>query len=429
MEYLGGAALGGLASRAHSYYRRRDEDRGHIHRRGIRRKPKPRGKRKLTLISSFKPKRAGKKVTKFTKGMNGGLKKTTTKNKKGTYRPSKHINKHILYPNSFKTTMYVGTPANTLGAGSDTQLGNMLFRLGPLSQDDAHSAFEIWRMVSLAKTADGSGNTTADLDVGTNSLSGTSNSTDIIDGTNQSKCLQTGTSSASTVQTLTHYMTSTGAIHRDFNPNHQVSGFTIDLKFLSYRQCKQALCVRLIRLRNEACEDQWGQSEAGSSTKGLSLMCGMVNSQKHIDPNTYDVLYECKTILPGYAPGAAHPKMTRVKKWYPCNYTITTAKRVYSHSTSQWGGELTPLTKRDNGYYNQVFLCYSVRPIQNQIIAFRDGQEAPGGTGSSNLYTMDAFEGASGSSDRGKNTSARFRVSGILRTHYKCQAVKRVNVA
>lgn len=428
-----GAALGFGASRANQYYRTFDEDRGRQFRRGgpvhgRRRRPPP---ARLRLVPNVRRASQGRarKTTQYRskRSQNGHKKRIKIKRKMPMARAAPRMQKNILYPCTFKTTMFVGTPVHTVGADSDLQLGNMVYRLGPLSKDNAHSAFEIWRMTSLAKTSDGTGTTLTDLDVGTNHFLGTGTQADIISGANQSKCLQTATSVSNAVQTVPHYMKATGQIHRDFNPTAYVAGFNINLQFLSYRQTKQQLCLRLIRVSRQALEDIWGQTQPGSATKTLDLMCAAVNSQKHLDRNEFEVLYENKVILPGYAPGAAHPKEVRIKKFLPCSYIQTHAKKVYSHSLTEWGGELTPTSKRDNSAFNHVFCTYSVRPLQSEVMAYRTDQHAPGATTNQTLAITDAFEGASGSALRGANTSARFRVNGTLTTHWRAMAIKRLN--
>ena len=429
-----GAALGFGASRANQYYRAYDEDRGQLfnryssRRRFAKRKPPVRRLRVVNRLPARGGRRRKSTIYKKTRSQNGVSKRLKIKRKMPMARAPPRMQKNILYPASFATTLFVGEPRHTVGTGHDLQIGNMVYRLGPRSSSDAYSSFEVWRMTSLAATADGTGTVTGDVGIGTNHFDGSTTQADILSGADQSKLLRIQDGSHSLCETKPHYMKATGAIHRDINPTAYVAGFSINLQFLSYRQVKQQLCVRLVRIKQQALEDQWGQSSPGSATKTLDVICSMVNSQKTIDPQEFEILYETKTILPGYAPGAAHPKETRVKRYLPTSYLMSNARKVYSHSTSEWGAELTPTSKRDNGCFNHCFLVYSVRPIQQDITAPRLSQTAPQG-GSATLSLTDTFEGGTDSNVQGANTSALFRVNGTLKTFWRAAAVRRVNPA
>lgn len=430
---LAGAGLGAGISQARKYSQKLDPDKGTIYRKAKGKAKKARGKsykKKRTSTAVVKGhKRVGRKKVRFTKkGLNGNRKRVAYKNKPGVAKFSKQVQRNLLFPNCFKVTNYVGTISNTIGSGSDVQLGNMKYRLTNASYTDDYAQWEIWRMTSLAKTFN-SGEDAVDtpLSVGTNSFTSSSTQADIISGVAQSKCLSNVNASQELVQTNPHYTRCNGTPNFDLNPNYLISGFNINLQFLSFRQCKQQLCVRLVRIKNQALEDCWGQSRAGSATKTLDIMCGMVNSTHHIDPNEYEVLYECKTIIPGFNPGASHPKQTTVKKYLPVNYMMTQSKKKYHHDLTKWGGQFSPYHVNDTSYFNQVFLTWMVRPIQGLIMATRTDQQAPNLTGGSNLEIIDSFAGAGHDVVRGKNTSARVRVNGTLTTYGRCQAVKRLH--
>lgn len=425
-----GAGLGIGANRAQRHVQKLDPDKGTIYRKrtGARKRVRGRSIRtKRTNVTVKNVKRVGKKKVRFTKkSANGTRKRINYKNKKGVAKFSKQVQQNILFPSTFKVTNYVGTIANTLGSGSDLQLGNMKFRLTNASYDDNYAQWEIWRMTSLAKTFAGD-EVTAPLDVGTNTFTGTATSADIISGANQAKCLSNVNASHEAVQTNAHYTRCNGTPNFDLNPNYLVSGFKINLQFMSFRQCKQQLCVRLVRIRSQALEDCWGQSHAGSATKTLDLMCGLVNSNQHIDPNEYDVLYECKTVMPGFSPGATQPKITRVNKYLPVNYMMTQSKKKYQYDLTKWGGQFSPYHVNDTSYYNNVYLTWAVRPIQQFIMTTRTDLQAPGDVGASNLEVIDSVGGTAHNAVRGFNTSARVRVNGTLTTYGRAQAIKRLH--
>ena len=441
-----GAAAGMAASRFGLYRSTLDEDDGHIFRRGRggrllrggrgrgarrRRAPAPRRRRPASHLGN--PRRLRGKQYRVKKSANGDRKVSMHKRKRPVVKFDKGVTKTILYPNSFKVMNYVGKINNFNGdSGGDTvpttQVGNMLFRNSERSIDSNHSAWECWRLTALAKTSSG-GTPTALLDIGTNHFAATTTEADIKSGANQSRALTIVTGSKTALKTLEHYTKCTGTPRHDINPNHVISGFGIDLQFISLRQFKQQLSVKLIRLKSQATEDQWGQSTAGSATKTFDLVAGMVNSQRWVDSNEYEVLWSMKTILAPYSPGAAQPKITRCKKFLKCSYTMTKAKRTFTSSTSDYGAEFAPVQKRDNSYYNQVYLVYSVRPLADQVLAYRTGITAADGTGGANLDIIDNIAGAAAGTQLGLNTSARFAVNGTCTMHGRCQAVRRMNAA
>lgn len=435
-----GAAAGVAASRLGLYRSTLDEDEGRIY-RGVnrragkhaflrkRRKPHRGLPRPRNRARGFGRMRG--RQYRVKKSANGDRKVSMHKRKRPVVKFDKGITKTILYPNSFKIMNYVGKINNFNGDhGTDTvpstQVGNMIFRKVEPSKDNNHSAWECWRLTALAKTTS-SGTPTALLDIGTNHFPATTTEADIKSGANQSRCLTIVANKQDELQTLEHYTKCTGTPRHDINPNHLVSGFAIDLQFLSLRQCKQQLSVKLIRIKSQATEDVWGQSQPGSAVKTFDLVAGMVNSQRWVDSNEYEVLWSMKTILPPYSPGAAHPKITRCKKFLKCSYTMTKAKRTFTSSTSDYGAEFAPVQQRDNSYYNQVYLVYSARPLSDRVMATRTGMQSADGAGASNLEVIDSFPGAAAADALGLNTSARFAVNGTCTMHGRCQAVRRMN--
>ena len=375
--------------------------------------------------------RIPRKIYSRGKTQNGGHKTTMLKPKRKTHKFSKPVQKNVLYPNTAKVITHLGLIDHFSGASGastvpSTQLGNSRFRLSHRSADFNHAAWECVRLTALAKTNSADGTPTAQLSVGTNYFAASAVEADIL-STEQSRILTQAGDSHTKVETLDHYVSCTGTPRFDINPNHLVCGVAIDLEFMSDRQIKQRLNVKVIRLKSQALEDRWGQSKAGSTDLSFDLYAAMVNSQRQIDPNEFEVLYDHTSMLPQLSTTGAPPKVTRVKKYLPLSYTMTQAKKTWSSSTSDYGSQLKPVQQRDNSYYNQIYLVYSVLPIQSYVYGTRTQQTAPNAAGA-NLDIVDRFtEGTDPSNIPGFNTSGRFRVRGRATTYIRAQAMRRMN--
>lgn len=377
------------------------------------------------------PRRGGGKVYRKGKTQNGGHKTTMHKPKRKTHKFSKPIQKNVLYPNTAKIITHLGDIRHFSGSSgasttATTQLGNSLFRLAHRSKDYSHSSWEVVRLTALAKTNDATGTPETQLSVGTNYFASSAVEADIL-STEQSRILTNAGDSSSAVETLSHYSSCTGTPRFDINPNHLVCGVAIDLEFLSARQIKQRLNVKIVRIKSQALEDRWGQSKAGATALSFDLFAQMVNSQRHIDPNEFEVLFDHTSMLPQLSTTGAPPKVTRVKKYLPLSYTMTQAKKTYSGNSGDYGAQLKPVQQRDNSYYNQLYLVYSVIPVQTLVFGTRTDQTAPNAAGAS-VDVVDSFtEGTEPSNTPGFNTSARFRVRGRASTYIRAQAMRRMN--
>lgn len=444
MEYLAGAAAGLGASRYQNYAMKFDPDGGaRYFRSGIKssrrkyaadRRRVIRGGKAIGSIRArkiqrvFRKKRLTKKTQHYTKRSNQGLKKTIqSRPKRGMVKYRKPVQKSILYPNKATVTVWVGLGVTRSGSGANIILGNVNYRPMSESKNDDYSAWEIYDLCSLSGDSTTDNNQGAQkLLVGTQLISGTSTQAEILgaqDGasTSRSKILTNGVASNTSLLTLDHYVKCTGINNPHVNPNYMISGFSIDLQFQTLRQVDQMLCVRLVRVKQEALEDCWGQSTEGSDTLTGQNVANMVNSQYHINREKYEILYQCRTTLKGQQPASAQPKPIRVKKYIPCSYMSTRARKSWTASTSEYGGNMKPVYKEEDGRFNKCYCVVTVRPLSEQVLAWSQASN------SGNFVGNYAGVAGSGSGAAGQKTSAAAYINGLVKTHYSFQSVLRLN--
>lgn len=442
MDYLVGAGLGAGASQYQKYSRTIDPDGGQRYYKGggrrrvtarVRgrslpvRRPRADNKAKIIQRAWRRKKSYGGKKKYYTKRSNQGYKKQLQyKPKRRMPRYPSLVKKSILYPCPAVVTLFVGNGVTRSGSGAEVVMGNMNYRPLSESKSDDFSAFEVYDVTSLSGNSTSSNNQGEHkLLIGTQIITGSNVQSEILGAqenasTNRSKILTNGVSSDTDLLTVGHYISCTG-LNGEASPNYLIAGFSINLQFQTMRQVDQMLCVRLVRVKQEALEDCWGQSAEGSTTLTGQNIANMVNSQYHINREKYEIVYQCRTTLKGQSAGGPQPKAVKIKKYIPCSYMSTRARKSWTATVDHYGANMKPIYKIEDGRFNKCYVVVTVRPLCEQVMA--------SSTASNSGNFISNYNGiqGSGTGAAGQKVSACAYVNGICKTHYRFQSVLRAN--